>query len=204
MFLFILGGLVIPLGLFLCFLFTYLSQVFLQTCTICSVTVFLAKLRPWRKLCCCCECQRNCPTAEVIYQGIFISRTFIVFVGAFGVFILLPTTNKSLTPENSRDQKEECAFLGFFDWHDLLHFLSPFGVLMTTTVIMFFKFWTRTKVVGFKICNASECDEKIPCNREVFNCMSKLIWDCFCLLYPIRCKTKINCLLALRDLPRYW
>ena len=136
-FLFILGGLVVPLGLFLCFLFTNLSQVFLYTCTICSIIAVLAKLRPWRKLCCCCECRRNCPTAKEIYQRLFIFLTFIVLVGAFGVFKSLPTTSKSSTPENSRDQNEECAFLEFFDWHDLWHFLSSFGVLMATIVIMF-------------------------------------------------------------------
>ena len=108
-----LGGRVLPLGLFSCFSYTDLSQVFLYTCIICSIIVVLAKLKSWRKLWCCYECRRNCPTATETYRGLFISLTFIVLVGAFGVFISLPTTNKSLTLENSRDQNEECAFLGF-------------------------------------------------------------------------------------------
>ena len=124
-FLFILGGLVVPLGIFLRFLFTDMSQVFLYTCTVCSIIVVLAKLRPWSKLCCCCECKCNCPTAKEIYQRLFIFLTFIVLVGAFGVFISLPTTNKSLTPENSRDENEECAFLGYFDCTILGIFCPP-------------------------------------------------------------------------------
>ena len=68
-FLFILGGLVVPLGLFLWFLFTELSQMFLYTCIICSIIVVVAELRPWRKLCCCCECERNCPTATKFTKG---------------------------------------------------------------------------------------------------------------------------------------
>ena len=137
MFLFILGGLVVPLGIFLCFLFTDLSQVFLYTCIICSIIVVRAKLRPWRKLCCCCECRRKFPTATDIYQRLFISLTFIVLVEAFGVFISLPTTNKSLMPENSRDQNEECAFQGFSIDTIFGNFLSSFGVVITTIVVMF-------------------------------------------------------------------
>ena len=137
LFLFILGGPAVPLGLFLCFLFTNLSQVFLYTCIICSIIVVLTKLSPWRKLCCCCECKRNCPTTKEIYQRLSIFLIFIVLVGAFGLFISLPTTNESLTPENSRDQNEECAFQGFFDWHTLWNFLFSFGVLIVTIVVMF-------------------------------------------------------------------
>ena len=122
---FILRGLVVPLGLFLCFLVTDLSQVFLYTWVIYSIVVAFANLKPWRKLCCCCECRRNCPTAKEICQRLFIFLTFIVLVGAFGVFKSLPTTSKSSTPENSRDQNEECAFLGFFYWHDIFGIFCP-------------------------------------------------------------------------------
>ena len=52
-------------------------------------------------------------TGKEIYQRLFIFLTFIVLVRAFGVFKSLPTTSKSLTPENFRDQNEECAFLEF-------------------------------------------------------------------------------------------
>ena len=66
---FILGGLVVPLGLFLCFLVTDLPQVFLYTWVIYSIVVAFANLKPWRKLCCCCECKRNYPTATKFIQG---------------------------------------------------------------------------------------------------------------------------------------
>ena len=75
---FILGGLVVPLGLFLCFLITNLLQVFLYTCVIYSIVVVFANLRPWRKLCCCCECKRNCPTATKFIQG-FLSSSLSSF-----------------------------------------------------------------------------------------------------------------------------
>ena len=77
---FILGGLVVPLGLFLCLLVTDLSQVFLYTWVIYSIVVAFANLKPWRKLCCCCccECKRNCPTATKFIQG-FSSSSLSLF-----------------------------------------------------------------------------------------------------------------------------
>ena len=56
---------------------------------------------------------------------------------AFGVFQGLQTTDKTASPEDSRDLNKECVILGFFDWHDLWHFLSSFALLMGAFVIMF-------------------------------------------------------------------
>ena len=60
-----------------------------------------------------------------------------VLAAAFVVFKGLPTTNKTASPEDSRDLNRECGILGFFDWHDLWHFLSSFALLMGAFVIMF-------------------------------------------------------------------
>ena len=63
---------------------------------------------------------------------------FYRFGGSFWRFHIATHKHKSLTSENSRDQNEECAFLEFFDWHDLWHFLSSFAVLVATIVVMLF------------------------------------------------------------------
>lgn len=137
--LFILGGVAVPLGLFIAFLFSDLAQFFLFACIVCSVTAILAKARPWKKLSCCSEGKCNCsaPNAVEIFQGFFIFFTLIILVVAFGVFTLLPTTNKTSSPENSRYQNKECVIFDFFDWHDLWHFLSSFALLMGAFVVMF-------------------------------------------------------------------
>lgn len=139
MILFILGGVVLPLGLFIAFLFSDLAQFFLFACIVCSVIAILAKVRLRRKLSCCSEGKCNCsaPTAVEIFQGLFIFFTLIILVAAFGVFTLLPTTKKTSSPENSRDQNKECVIFDFFDWHDLWHFLSSFALLMGAFVVMF-------------------------------------------------------------------
>ena len=67
----------------------------------------------------------------------FYVLTFIIWVTAGWVFYYRPTTDKTSSPENSRDKNEECVILGFFDWHDLWHFLSSFAVFMGAFVIMF-------------------------------------------------------------------
>ena len=75
-----------------------------------------------------------------ILQDLFILLTLIISVAAVLVFTLLPTTNKTSLPENSRDKNEECIIFGFFDWHDLWHFLSSFALLMGAFVVMFISF----------------------------------------------------------------
>ena len=139
--LFLLGGLIMPLGIFMFYLFSDLAQVFLFACIACSVVAILAKAKLWKKLC-RCECENTCDCHDPgfrkgILQGLFIIVTFIILVAAFAVFKVLPTTNKTSSPENSRDQNEECVIFGFFDWHDLWHFLSSFALLMGAFVVMF-------------------------------------------------------------------
>ena len=138
-FLFLLGGLIVPCGIFMLYLFSDLAQVFLFACIACSVVAILAKARPWKKLCKCeCKCVCDCDySVKVILQGLFIFLTIFILLAAFAVFKALPTTNKTSSPENSRDQNEECVIFGFFDWHDLWHFLSSFALLMGAFVVMF-------------------------------------------------------------------
>ena len=140
-FLFLLGGLITPWGIFMFYLFSDLAQVFLFACIACSVVAILAKAKLWKKLCRCecgCTCDCNNPrNRKVILQGLFIIVTIFILFAAFAIFKALPTTNKTSSPENSRDQNEECGILGFFDWHDLWHFLSSFALLMGAFVVMF-------------------------------------------------------------------
>ena len=73
-------------------------------------------------------------------QVIFISVTSIILVAAVLVFLLLPTTNKTSSPENYRGKNKECVILGFFDWHGLWQFVSSFALLMGAFVVMFISF----------------------------------------------------------------
>ena len=75
-----------------------------------------------------------------IFKGLFILLTLIILVTAFTVSKSLPTANKTLSPENFRDQNKECDILGFFDRHGLGHFLSSFALLMSAFVVMFISF----------------------------------------------------------------
>ena len=123
------------------YLFSDLAQVFLFACIACSVVAILAKAKLWKKLCRCecgCTCDCNNPRdRKVILQGLFIIVTIFISFAAFAIFIALATTSKTSSPENSRDQNEECVIFGFFDWHDLWHFLSSFALLMGAFVVMF-------------------------------------------------------------------
>ena len=87
-----------------------------------------------------CEWQcARCNHDKGALQALFIFLTLIIFVATFWVFQWQPT-NKTSSPENSRDKNEECVILGFFDWHDLWHFLSSFALLMGAFAVMFISF----------------------------------------------------------------
>ena len=115
--LFLLGGLIVPCGIFISLLFSDLAQVFLFACISYSFVAILAKSTLWEKLCKCkCECTCECDNPrnrKVILQGLFIIVTIFILSAAFAVFKVLPTTNKTSSPENSRDQNEECVIFGF-------------------------------------------------------------------------------------------
>ena len=133
-FLFILGGLLGPCVIFMFYLFSDLNQVFLYSCIFCAFLAILAKCKPCEKL---SKCKFGKPRIKEILRFLFMFLTVIIFAAALGVFRLLPTTDKNLSPENSRDQNQECVILEFFDWHDLWHFLSSFALLMGTFVVIF-------------------------------------------------------------------
>ena len=133
-FLFILGGLIVPCAIFMFDLFSDPAQAFRLTCIACSVVAILAKARLWKKL---SKCKFRKLHGKGTLQGLFIILTFIISSAALAVFQILPTTNKTSSPENSRGINEECVILGFFDCHDLWHFLSSFALLMGAFVIMF-------------------------------------------------------------------
>ena len=149
---YIFGCVITPPALFVpIFLLMDLSQVFLFTCIAESIWALSAKAKLhqklWALLChlykCLCKCTAGCCTCNChcsrleFFQGLYILVTVGILAAAFGVFQGLQTTNKTASPEDSRDFNEECRILGFFDWHDLWHFLSSFALLMGAFVIMF-------------------------------------------------------------------
>ena len=133
---YIFGCVISPPALFVpIFLLMDLSQVFLFTCIVESFWAVSAKAKlfqQFRKLCCAiwkllrhCKCSGMCTWREFL-RGFYVFVTVACLTGAFGVFLGLPTTNKTASPEDSRDLNEECAVLGFFDWHVLWHFFVFF------------------------------------------------------------------------------
>ena len=74
---------------------------------------------------------------KVVIQGLYILFMIILWVFAAWSFLGYATTDKSLTPERSRDYNQECIFLNFFDAHDVWHILSSHALLMSVYFVMF-------------------------------------------------------------------
>ena len=47
-----------------------------------------------------------------------------------------PETNWLQPPAVSRDGNRDCIILDFFDWHDLWHFTSAFGLFFSFLMLM--------------------------------------------------------------------
>ena len=55
---------------------------------------------------------------------------------ALWIFFAKETTDKSKSPEKSRDLNQECIFLAFFDWHDVWHSVSSFALFMAALMVI--------------------------------------------------------------------
>ena len=130
----ILGGLLISSPINMFYWFSDPDQMFSMTGTFSILAEILTQALLWEKL---FKCESGKLLGKGTLQDLFISLTFIISVAAVGVFTKLPTTNQTLSPENSRDKNQECVIFGFFDWHGLGHFLSSFALLMGAFVVMF-------------------------------------------------------------------
>ena len=74
---------------------------------------------------------------NVCIQIAYFVAIVILWCFAGWIFDEKATTDKSLTPEKSRDYNQECILLNFFDTHDLWHILSSHALLMLAYFVMF-------------------------------------------------------------------
>ena len=71
------------------------------------------------------------------FQVAYIALMVILWFVAGWIFFKKATTDKTFTPEKSRDYNQECIILNFFDYHDLWHILSSHALLMSAYFVMF-------------------------------------------------------------------
>ena len=110
-----------------------LPQALLITCIAESLVVTIMKV--CREFKGCCKCERRSWKCFFSYIYVLITAGFLGF--ALVMFLALPTTDKAKTPEESRNENEECIWLGFFDYHDLWHISSSFALLMGAHLLMY-------------------------------------------------------------------
>lgn len=72
-----------------------------------------------------------------VVQVLYVVVALGVMVGAVYVFDGIPTTEKTSSPGESRNLNKDCAFLGFYDFHDIWHIMSSFALLMGSFLVMY-------------------------------------------------------------------
>ena len=112
-----------------------IPQAFLFTCILEGTIAIIGNaLCNWKKIKWAKWEESKC---NVCIQVAYFVAIGILWGFAGWIFPKKATTDKSLTPEKSRDYNQECIILNFFDAHDLWHILSSHALLMTAHVAMF-------------------------------------------------------------------
>ena len=116
-----------------------LPQALLFTCIAESIFVTTVKVCLGRECECVCDCKCKCECCSLkrFFTWFYVLLTIAFLVSAFCVFKAFPTTDKAKTPAKSRNENDECKWFGFFDYHDIWHFLSSFGLLMGAHLLMY-------------------------------------------------------------------
>ena len=112
-----------------------IPQAFLITCILEGAIAIIGNaLCNWKKIK-WAKCEES--ACNVCIQVAYIVLMVILWCVAGWIFAKKATTDKTLSPEKSRDYNQECIILNFFDAHDLWHILSSHALLMSAYVVMF-------------------------------------------------------------------
>ena len=85
----------------------------------------------------CVEELKARPVGSKVVSKVLYTCTILALNGlALWIFFAKETTDKSKSPEKSRDLNQECIFLAFFDWHDVWHIFSSFGLFMAALMVI--------------------------------------------------------------------
>ena len=85
----------------------------------------------------CVEELKARPVGSKVVSKVLYTCTILTLNGlALWIFFAKETTDKSKSPEKSRDLNQECIFLAFFDWHDMWHIFSSFGLFMAALMVI--------------------------------------------------------------------
>ena len=127
-------GFVLPF--ILCGVFSSnIPQAFLIICILEGAIAIIGNaLCNWKKIK-WAKCEES--ACNVCIQVAYIVLMVILWCVAGWIFAKKATTDKTLSPEKSRDYNQECIILNFFDAHDLWHILSSHALLMSAYVVMF-------------------------------------------------------------------
>ena len=125
-----------------------LPQALLFTCIVESILVTRGKVCLGRECECDCKCKCECCSLKRFFTWFYVLITIAFLVSAFYIFKAFPRTDKANTPEKSRNQNHECISFGFFDYHDIWHILSSFGLLMGAHLLMYASYTTPSNASG--------------------------------------------------------
>ena len=111
-----------------------IPQAFLITCILEGAIAIIGNaLCNWKKIK-WAKCEES--ACKVCSQVAYFVVIVILWGFAVWFFQGKETTDKSLTPEKSRDYNQDC-FVNIFDYHDFWHILSSHALLMSAYVVMF-------------------------------------------------------------------
>jgi hypothetical protein len=107
-------------------------------CFILMVAYGIASIRcfPWN--CGRIRCRQRCPLLSQFYWVALTIATATLWIAALYQFYFNGVTDKVKSPAESREMNKQCLeiLFKFFDYHDLWHILSSFGLLGQTLILI--------------------------------------------------------------------
>jgi len=107
-------------------------------CFILMVAYGIASIRCFPCHCGLIRCRQRCPLLAIFYWIFLTFGTTILWVTALYQFYFNGVTDKVKDPAESREMNKKCleSLFNFFDYHDLWHILSSFGLLGQTLILV--------------------------------------------------------------------
>jgi hypothetical protein len=107
-------------------------------CFILMVAYGIASIRCFPCNCGHIRCRQRCPLLAQFYWITLTLATAALWITALYQFYFNGVTDKVRSPAESREMNKKCleVLFNFFDYHDLWHILSSFGLLGQTLILV--------------------------------------------------------------------
>jgi hypothetical protein len=146
-------------------------------CFILMVAYGIASIRCFSCNCGHIRCRQQCPLLTQFYWIVLTLATTALWITALYQFYFNGVTDKVKSPAESREMNKRCleTLFNFFDYHDLWHILSSFGLLGQILILISLP----ENILNHGEDDGDDSDNKTEERRMLSSLMTPLLTDKF-------------------------